>query len=104
MPEGDTIVHLAARLGPALAARTLVRSDFRVPALATLDLSGRDVEAVVPRGKHLLIRVAGGTTVHSHLQMDGDWAVVPAGRGWAMRGPWSTWAQGRGTTSRRTAR
>lgn len=54
--------------------------DLRWPSLATVDLSGRPVLDVVPRGKHLLVRLAGGppVTVHSHLRMDGSWHLQPA--------------------------
>jgi GNAT superfamily N-acetyltransferase len=40
MPEGDVVWQTARRLHEALAGRVLTRSDFRVPRLATADLSG----------------------------------------------------------------
>lgn len=83
MPEGDIVWFTARRLHAALAGRPLTVSDFRVPRYATVDLRGRRVDEVVSRGKHLLIRVDGGLTVHSHLKMDGSWRITPAGR----RGP-----------------
>ncbi len=78
MPEGDVVWAAARRLHDALAGRTLTRSDFRVPRVATADLSGRAVRAVVPRGKHLLTRVDGDVTVHTHLRMDGSWRIRPS--------------------------
>ena len=57
MPEGDTVWLAAQRMHAALAGRVLTKSDFRVPTLATTDLSGRTVLDVVPRGKHLLTRL-----------------------------------------------
>lgn len=78
MPEGDTVWHTARRLDEALAGRTLTRTDFRVPRLATATLAGQAVTEVVPRGKHLLTRTSGGFTVHTHLRMDGSWRVTPA--------------------------
>ncbi|MBA0051912.1 Fpg/Nei family DNA glycosylase [Streptomyces sp. AJS327] len=75
MPEGDTVWRTAHRLHEALAGRTLTHTDFRVPRLATVDLSGRTVLEVIPRGKHLLMRVEGGLTVHSHLGMEGAWRL-----------------------------
>jgi endonuclease-8 len=82
MPEGDT-VHLAAtRMHAALAGRELVRTDFRVPRYATLDLSGRRVEEVVSRGKHMLLRIAGGVTIHTHYRMDGAWHLYRHGERW----------------------
>lgn len=80
MPEGDTVWRTARELCDVLAGRSLVRSDFRVPRLATADLSGRTVQEVVPRGKHLLTRVEGGVTIHTHLKMEGRYRIVPAGR------------------------
>ncbi|KAF4405196.1 MULTISPECIES: Fpg/Nei family DNA glycosylase [Streptomyces] len=78
MPEGDTVWRTARRLREALAGERLVRSDLRVPKLATTDLTGRRVLGVLPRGKHLLTRFEGGLTLHSHLRMDGAWRVYGA--------------------------
>jgi len=78
MPEGDVVWYTARRLHEALAGRVLTRSDFRVPRLATADLSGDVVTETVSRGKHLLTRTKSGLTVHTHLKMDGSWRVRPA--------------------------
>ncbi|WP_219465432.1 DNA-formamidopyrimidine glycosylase family protein [Nonomuraea rhizosphaerae] len=80
MPEGDAVYRTAARLRGALDGRVLTRSDFRVPRHATADLTGRTVLANLSRGKHLLTRVEGGLTVHTHLRMEGSWQVRPAHR------------------------
>jgi endonuclease-8 len=77
MPEGDTVWFAAERLRAALAGHALVDSDFRVPRYATVDLAGRQVLDVVPRGKHLLTRFSGGLTLHTHFEMDGTWQLVP---------------------------
>jgi endonuclease-8 len=77
MPEGDTVWRAARQLHGALAGRVLTRSDFRVPRFATTDLTGRPVREALSRGKHLLIRVDGDVTVHSHLRMDGSWRIGP---------------------------
>ncbi|MGW2847706.1 DNA-formamidopyrimidine glycosylase family protein, partial [Streptomyces sp. NPDC001274] len=82
MPEGDTVLRTAGRLHTALAGRTLTRCDLRVPRFATADLTGRTVLGVVPRGKHLLLRVEGGLTLHSHLRMDGAWRVYGPAERW----------------------
>lgn len=66
----------------ALAGRGLTRSDFRVPRYATLDLSGRRVEDVVSHGKHMLIRVEGGLTIHTHYRMEGSWHLYRPGERW----------------------
>lgn len=82
MPEGDTVWRATKRLHQALAGQVLTRTDFRVPTLATTDLTGRTVHEVVARGKHLLMRVSGGITIHSHLRMDGSWHLYRPGEGW----------------------
>jgi endonuclease-8 len=78
VPEGDVVWRTARRLHEALAGQVLTSSDFRVPKYATADLTGRTVTETVSRGKHLLTRVEGGVTIHTHLRMDGSWRVRPA--------------------------
>ena len=82
MPEGDTVWLAGRRLHDALAGRALTTSDFRVPQLATTDLTGRDVLEVISRGKHLLTRVEGGLTLHTHFRMDGAWHLYRHGDRW----------------------
>jgi endonuclease VIII len=77
MPEGDVVWRTARQLDGALCGRVLVRSDFRVPRFATTDLRGRAVTGAVSRGKHLLVRVDGDVTIHTHLRMDGSWRISP---------------------------
>lgn len=83
MPEGDSVFRTAAQLHQALAGDELVLADFRVPALALSDLTGRRVLETVARGKHLLTRFEGALTLHTHLRMDGRWAVYRAGERWS---------------------
>ncbi|MCX4547787.1 DNA glycosylase [Streptomyces sp. NBC_01387] len=82
MPEGDSVVQAARRLHTALSGHPLTRFDLRVPRFATADLTGRTVLDVTPRGKHLLMRIEGGLTLHSHLRMDGAWKVFAPGERW----------------------
>jgi endonuclease VIII len=84
MPEGDVVWRTAQQLHDALTGRELTRSDFRVPRFATTDLTGRTVTESVSRGKHLLTRVDGDITVHTHLKMDGAWRISAAS-GFALR-------------------
>ena len=105
MPEGDSIFRAAAQLHAALAGQLLLSSDFRVPRYATLRLDGWTVTEVVPRGKHLLMRLQGPAasgsedaavptvppdrnrlTIHSHLKMEGTWQVYPPGGRWRKPG------------------
>lgn len=82
MPEGDTVWLAAQRMHEALAGTTLRRGELRVPHLATVDLAGVGVGEVIPRGKHLLIRLADGRTLHSHFRMDGSWHIQRPGTRW----------------------
>jgi endonuclease VIII len=90
VPEGDSVWRAARQLHQALAGQTLLASDFRVPRFATLNLAGWTVKEVVPRGKHLLMRVVGPEdkrlTIHSHLKMEGAWQVYPPGGRWRKPG------------------
>ena len=84
MPEGDTVWRAARLLDRVLSGHHLTATDFRVPALATWDLSGARVRETVSRGKHLLTRIDGDTawTLHTHLKMEGGWRVLEPGRRW----------------------
>jgi endonuclease-8 len=90
MPEGDSVWRAASQLHKALSGQKLTASDFRVPRFATLNLTGWTVEEVVPRGKHLLMRLQGPDnqklTIHSHLKMEGVWQVYPPGGRWRKPG------------------
>ena len=90
MPEGDTVWNTARALHRALAGGRLTASDFRVPHLATTDLTGVTVLESVARGKHLLLRLRAPDdqrrlTLHSHLRMDGAWRTYAPGARWAAR-------------------
>lgn len=86
MPEGDTVWRQAQQLDLVLRGKELLRSDFRVPAYATVDLAGYRVENVKARGKHLLIECnspAGNTVlIHSHLKMEGSWHTYSRQETW----------------------
>lgn len=77
MPEGDVVHKTAARLNAALAGKPLVGVDLRWPNVPEVELRGRETTEVVARGKHLLHRIAGGVTLHTHLRMEGSWRVRP---------------------------
>lgn len=81
MPEGDTVYATAARLAAALAGHRIDRCQFRIPSLATVDLTGREITAARSVGKHLLIDV-GDVSIHSHLKMEGAWQVQRVGERW----------------------
>jgi endonuclease-8 len=79
VPEGDTVWLSAKRMHDRLAGRVLTRTDFRVPQHATADFAGRSVLEVVPRGKHMLTRIDGGVTLHTHFKMAGTWRLFHPG-------------------------
>jgi endonuclease VIII len=78
VPEGDTIWRTAAALRERVEGGTL--KDVRPQGLDRL--RGRVLEAVEPRGKHLLMRFSGGWTLHSHMRMTGSWHLYRPGESW----------------------
>jgi endonuclease-8 len=79
VPEGDTVHRAARHLHAALAGDVLTAAELRVPQHATAKLAGGRVDEVVPRGKHLLMRLHvrdEALTIHSHLRMEGVWLIV----------------------------
>lgn len=98
MPEGDSVRRAAARVHRALAGRTLDRAELRVPRFSAVDLTGRTVQEVLSRGKHLFVVVGSGSddpdtdephnagrdpvTLHAHLKMEGRVHVLRAGERW----------------------
>lgn len=83
MAEGDSIVRLARRLEPALRGREIAaatapnpRSPLRRSARR---LEGLRVESIETRGKHLLIHLDEGLSLHSHLGMNGSWRLDEGG-------------------------
>jgi endonuclease VIII len=94
MPEGDTILSAARRVGEALVGKPIVEIETPHPRHA-LDrwperLGGRAVRAVDTHGKHLFIRFEGELTLHSHLRMTGQWGVYRRGERW-RRSPRRAW-------------
>lgn len=85
MPEGDSLARLEQRLRPLLAGHPLVGAQLRVPALATVDLTGRTIREVRAYGKHLFMEFDGGDALHSHLLMEGTWRAIPRGERWPAR-------------------
>jgi len=77
MPEGDTVWRTARTLHAALAGKTVLAFESSLPAVAATSrrVVGQKVEAVEARGKHLLVRFAGGAVLHTHLGMRGSWRL-----------------------------
>ncbi|WIB16190.1 DNA-formamidopyrimidine glycosylase family protein [Curtobacterium sp. MCPF17_050] len=79
MPEGDSVHRLAARLRQVDGAR-VVSGELRGGGAAGRRLAGRRVLAHATHGKHLLTRFDDGTTLHTHMRMQGSWTVTSPGR------------------------
>ena len=79
MPEGDTIWRTARTLHAALAGKTVVAFESSLPPVTAasrrLGVVGQPIEAVEARGKHLLVRFAGGAVLHTHQGMRGSWRL-----------------------------
>lgn len=69
----------AERLDAALRGRVLDRAELRWAQAGGIDLTGRTVTEVRAYAKHLLTRLDDGTTVHTHLRMEGSWHVARTG-------------------------
>lgn len=80
MPEGDSVLQLSERL-QWMTGRTVTHSDIRVPRFATRTFEGQTVHRVWPYGKHLFMHV-GDSVIHTHLKMEGVWAIHAKGRKW----------------------
>lgn len=79
MPEGDILRRTARRLDQALAGEVLTRAEVRWPTPGEVDLVGRTVLGTVSYGKHLLTRFDDSRTLHTHLRMEGSWAIARTG-------------------------
>jgi endonuclease-8 len=106
MPEGDTILRTARTLHRALAGRVVTRFESVYPQLTRVDadapLSGRTIERVEARGKHVLIWFSGRLKaapasdpppswgppsggpliLRTHMRMNGSWHMYRPGERW----------------------
>jgi endonuclease-8 len=82
MPEGDTIYRTAASLRPALEGRTIDDVQLRDRQFEPDRVAGATVASVEARGKHLLMHLAHGGAIHSHMGMTGSWHVYRRGETW----------------------
>lgn len=80
MPEGDTVFALATRLRKSLDGQLIAHGELRVPRHATAKLAGHTIVGHDTHGKHLLTRLTGGLTLHTHLKMTGSWSVTSPGK------------------------
>lgn len=83
MPEGDTIHRAARTLDKAIAGRVVTAASSPRPDLAGVgELPGRAIVRVEARGKHLLVRFDDGSSLHTHMGMEGSWHVYRPGERW----------------------
>jgi endonuclease-8 len=96
MPEGDTIYRAARTLDRALAGHIVTGFESVFPHLTRVHddapITGRVVESVAARGKHILMTFSalptpmgrsGQTLVlRTHMRMNGSWHIYRPGEGW----------------------
>ena len=86
MPEGDTIFRSALVLHRALAGRVVTRFDTALAHLQRVEdqerVSGRTVDGVTARGKHLIVEFSGGLVLRTHMRMSGSWHLYRPGDRW----------------------
>jgi endonuclease-8 len=86
MPEGDTIHRTATTLQRAIGGQVVTRFESMLPKLTRVDadapLTGRTVERVESRGKHLLIWFSGDLVLRTHMRMNGSWHIYRPGERW----------------------
>jgi endonuclease VIII len=86
MPEGDTIFRAARTLHRALAGKPVERFASMFPSLNRIDedtpLTGRTIESVTARGKHLLMQFSGDLVLRTHMRMNGSWHIYKRGERW----------------------
>jgi len=80
MPEGDTIRKLCTALRPVLVGEVILRSRARFGIRCPV--AGQSVIGVDSRGKHLLIQLASGAVLRTHLGMYGSWHWYRPGERW----------------------
>jgi endonuclease-8 len=82
VPEGDTLYRTAAALRTHLVGRTVLAARARIPGPRVERVIGSEVIAVEAHGKNLLIRLANGLELRTHLRMNGTWHRYAHGERW----------------------
>lgn len=84
MPEGDSIYQLSHKL-QFLVGREVLHTSIRVPRHATVSFDGQVCARIWPYGKNLFMQF-GEQILHTHLRMEGSWAIHLAGDRWRRPG------------------
>ena len=86
MPEGDTLYRTARTLARAFEGRvvTAFRSTFSKLLRFNDDtpLVGQTITHIESRGKYLLIHFSSGSTLVTHMLMNGSWHIYRPGERW----------------------
>jgi endonuclease-8 len=96
VPEGDTIYRAARTLHRALAGRIVTAFESVFPKLTRVHedspVTGRTIESVSARGKHLLMTFSAPTAasalsrhplvLRTHMRMNGSWHIYRHGEPW----------------------
>ncbi len=84
VPEGDTLYQAATRLQEALAGQEVLalEGSHRAVQADRRRITGKRIEAVESRGKHLLVHFDNGWTLRTHLGMPGAWRVYGPDEPW----------------------
>lgn len=80
MPEGDSVYRLRGRLDAATRGARVGDGELRSGNAAGRSLAGLAIDSYDTHGKHLLTRFDDGSTLHTHLRMQGSWTITRAGR------------------------
>lgn len=86
MPELPEVEEAMQRLRAAVEGKTIAAAaalhpaiERQFPAAASRRLRGERIVRVERRGKHQLLHLASGSTIHAHFRMNGDWLISTRG-------------------------
>lgn len=82
VPEGDTLHRVASRIASQICGKQIIAARANAELTRAPELAGHTLQSAQARGKHLLLAVDNGITVHSHLGMTGSWHIYPRGERW----------------------
>ena len=82
MPELPEVEAVVRKLRAETAGQVILATRVDRCAAPTMArrATGRSIEAVERRAKHILIRLSGGMTLHAHLRISGNLRLIPDGR------------------------
>jgi len=82
VPEGDTLHRVAIQISSQICGKQILAARANAELTRAPELAGHRLQSAEARGKHLLLTVDNGITVHSHLGMTGSWHIYPRGERW----------------------